>query len=837
MSQPFRSCGRQHALQRAKLYTCTNQQVVSGTLGPEITNHNNSPRSFLFERARQKPLRPRHPSRARSSPTAHAATPLLLPVLARVRARALAMAEVVTAWLQRGYDSIVGTVQRGLDAVSDSPLFSRKRRRDPDTPAPPLPPPPQQSLPPPLPRTPPDARAAFAAEAAGRTNALPTVLRGEPALKRARASPAWSNATPGIFSALRTPALPRTTNRRLSLPPRTLRLSTDSTLAGTPIAPAALLAAAGATPRIPVARRVQAHRPPPAPRDSALARQRRKSLSDGYLRNHALRRRKTPMATSRPALGRIMKPVRARPAPLAVVAAARKEIKRSDTLGWPSPICTNLAKAIARRRDLPTPVPTPMPFVSKRPRSRNAMPTSALTAPANAVQPPTVPRIDLSAVRTPRQPQKLFSARALSGGRQEVSEQRQSEVDSNVKRTKIPDRLDVAKLVGISREELCKLYTPGVVEMMEINPILAEKLLKKHSSDMASHLRHPARRSERQKRIVAAEAELAKIRSHSRLYHVVEKHSNDVHSSVLNATEAAGGNCNPRAESPPDDDAPHWNLHYWVEEEGYEEDPESLAEKQESVSVIDESSAFSPLTPSALKRVRHVLGSQSVRNEQFVNIGGCRIHGSDLQLLKPNTWLNDEIVNSYMELIFRRAEKSNMEAETSGEKALPKIRCLSSFFYAKLFEKSRAQGCHVYDYTRVRRWTRKFDIFAHDMVLVPINQHNMHWTLAVINLKLKRVEHYDSFGGGGSHDILKNLMQWVVDEMENKKQQAMDTSDWELIPMTSKLPQQDNSDDCGVFVCKFADFISRGAEITFRASHMRYFRSRIAHELLMQRVA
>ena len=38
------------------------------------------------------------------------------------------------------------------------------------------------------------------------------------------------------------------------------------------------------------------------------------------------------------------------------------------------------------------------------------------------------------------------------------------------------------------------------------------------------------------------------------------------------------------------------------------------------------------------------------------------------------------------------------------------------------------------------------DIFAKDVILVPINVGGLHWTAAAINMEKKRIEYYDSMG-------------------------------------------------------------------------------------------
>lgn len=41
------------------------------------------------------------------------------------------------------------------------------------------------------------------------------------------------------------------------------------------------------------------------------------------------------------------------------------------------------------------------------------------------------------------------------------------------------------------------------------------------------------------------------------------------------------------------------------------------------------------------------------------------------------------------------------------------------------------------------------DIFDKDYILIPINLGNAHWVAALINLKMSRIEYYDSMSGAG----------------------------------------------------------------------------------------
>lgn len=279
----------------------------------------------------------------------------------------------------------------------------------------------------------------------------------------------------------------------------------------------------------------------------------------------------------------------------------------------------------------------------------------------------------------------------------------------------------------------------------------------------------------------------------------------------------------PGPEIPPGDGEARWTVRYFdAVKTPWTEDADAAAERKAKRTVEDERSAYSPLTRSAMARLRHTANAADAR-KVLVNVGGCRIRGEDLALLTPGTWVNDEIINAYLQLLMRRAGRNGL-----------KIRAVSSFFYAKLVERDARTGEFVYDYGRVRRWMRRLDVFALDLILVPINTANTHWTLGVINVKERRVEHYDSMGGAGSEIILGHLLRWVWDEREGRK---LEVEEWGQVAMGSRVPQQNNADDCGVFVCKYADFLARGTEMTFAALHINYFRARIAHELLMERAA
>ena len=207
--------------------------------------------------------------------------------------------------------------------------------------------------------------------------------------------------------------------------------------------------------------------------------------------------------------------------------------------------------------------------------------------------------------------------------------------------------------------------------------------------------------------------------------------------------------------------------------------------------------------------------------EQLVEYQNIPVTRRDIATIRPDKWLNDEVINLFMKLLDARSQAAT-------DAALPKCYFAQTNFYTKL-----AEGPNGYCYKDVRRWTKKVDVFTKDLLIVPIHCHGNHWTLAVVNFKSKRFEYYDSLFG--SEDmVLKHLRRWLEDEHQEKKKAPYDTGEWiDMVwGQASGTPQQRNGSDCGVFMTRTADFLSRDAKLDFSQSEMAYFRRRMVYEIL-----
>ncbi|XP_053311797.1 sentrin-specific protease 1 [Spea bombifrons] len=239
--------------------------------------------------------------------------------------------------------------------------------------------------------------------------------------------------------------------------------------------------------------------------------------------------------------------------------------------------------------------------------------------------------------------------------------------------------------------------------------------------------------------------------------------------------------------------------------------PVTLPPKQDDEQEVE----FPELTEEMEKEIKRALfgGSQ----DQILSEGfRLTITRKDIMTLHNLNWLNDEVINFYMNLLVERSKR----------KGLPKVHTFNTFFFPKL----KSTG-----YQAVKRWTKKVDIFSVDMLLVPIHL-GVHWCLSVIDFRKKSIAYYDSMGGL-NNEACRLLQQYLKQESLDKKGVSFDTNGWVLTSKNSEeIPQQMNGSDCGMFACKYADYITKDKSITFTQRHMPYFRKRMVWEIIHQKL-
>ena len=112
----------------------------------------------------------------------------------------------------------------------------------------------------------------------------------------------------------------------------------------------------------------------------------------------------------------------------------------------------------------------------------------------------------------------------------------------------------------------------------------------------------------------------------------------------------------------------------------------------------------------------------------------------------------------------------------------------------------------------------QIDIFSKDVILIPINHSNAHWTAAAINFRKKRIESYDSMGMARS-EVFKLLRQYLDDEHRNKKKKPFDFTGWEDYILPVRLLRT-SSDRPAVLTRSRAGYPSARERLRLRRLHL-----------------
>uniref|UniRef100_A0A1A9W530 Ubiquitin-like protease family profile domain-containing protein n=1 Tax=Glossina brevipalpis TaxID=37001 RepID=A0A1A9W530_9MUSC len=230
----------------------------------------------------------------------------------------------------------------------------------------------------------------------------------------------------------------------------------------------------------------------------------------------------------------------------------------------------------------------------------------------------------------------------------------------------------------------------------------------------------------------------------------------------------------------------------------------------ELLTIDDFEKEFPQLTKQHLLLINVAISG--VKNRVLVTKFNINITRGDIQTLCDSNWLNDKIIDFYMNLLVDRSEKKQYSDD------LPTVYAMSTAFLLRL----RLSG-----YDSVKRWTRKEDIFSKDILLIPINVAGTHWCIAIVQIKNHTIKCYDSMGLSNP-SILKDLKQYLKKEAIDKCKEPIHFT----LESVSNTPRQINDSDCGVISCIIAEYVTRNKSITFSGQHMKYFRKKMILEII-----
>ena len=153
------------------------------------------------------------------------------------------------------------------------------------------------------------------------------------------------------------------------------------------------------------------------------------------------------------------------------------------------------------------------------------------------------------------------------------------------------------------------------------------------------------------------------------------------------------------------------------------------------------------------------------------------------------------------------------------EAGMPKVYAMSTYFFLSLMLNG-PKG--------MERWTKNVDVFDYDLILVPIHQE-VHWCLAVVDFRSPGVFYYDSMDG---HNMpaLSLILEYLKVEHLKKRKTELDARQY-VREIVEDSPKQENEDDCGIFACKAAEFLSRDVTLQFSQQDMPYYRKLMVYEI------
>lgn len=192
-----------------------------------------------------------------------------------------------------------------------------------------------------------------------------------------------------------------------------------------------------------------------------------------------------------------------------------------------------------------------------------------------------------------------------------------------------------------------------------------------------------------------------------------------------------------------------------------------------------------------------------------------------LRLLNDGGWLNNGLVDWYMELLTRREEDNKTK----------RPRCC--FYNSSAYTKVSRDRDQAYDI--VCREKNESNIFddrnAYDRVFIPI-VNAQHWTLVMIDNKTHIIYYYDSLVSPMKQPRAIVIRDWVMAEC---KKFGLNVQ-WNIqIPIQSA--HQVNGYDCGVYVCRYAECLARDGDMAeFAHANMTDGRSLLAYEILTKQV-
>ena len=171
------------------------------------------------------------------------------------------------------------------------------------------------------------------------------------------------------------------------------------------------------------------------------------------------------------------------------------------------------------------------------------------------------------------------------------------------------------------------------------------------------------------------------------------------------------------------------------------------------------------------------------------------------QCLQDHNWLTDHVIDSYLSILSKNAKSS--------------FTITNTFFFRKLITK---------DFDGADKWSgiKSFLTKEKSKLLIPFSD-KYHWSLGLVNQNNNTISIYDSLGLKHTK-FIKILNNYFINRNYS-----------EFKPLYPIVPHQNNSDDCGVFLLKYADCLLKGLDPKYISTKdISSYRQKIYFEIVQQ---
>lgn len=223
------------------------------------------------------------------------------------------------------------------------------------------------------------------------------------------------------------------------------------------------------------------------------------------------------------------------------------------------------------------------------------------------------------------------------------------------------------------------------------------------------------------------------------------------------------------------------------------------------------------------KRDRIRMWLKAGKSTTIISGFGHVITGENIKTLNDFECLDSIVISFYMKMLMKRSEKNG--------NTMPKVFAFGTEFWNE-YEKQ-------HDYESIESLTVGNDLFAFDIILVPVYENANHWTLAAIFINAHSIDimYYNSLGYE-NEDLLDQLIEYLRKEHLNRKGVRLNTffhrhnNDFEML--------RENDFDCGAIICSIAEILSRNGPMKFQAAFneddMAHFRDIMIYEICSGRM-